>query len=289
MDGVILINKESGYTSRDVVNLVGKYFHTKKIGHTGTLDPMAEGVLVLCVGKATKLVEVLTHDEKEYVAEITLGIQTDTFDLEGNIEKEEDVLRTKEEIIDVLNSFVGSYEQEVPIYSAVKIKGRKLYDYARHGEKIDLPKREVRIKELELIGDPVMKDGHTVFLIRTVVSKGTYIRALVRDIASKLNTYGMMSKLTRTRVGSFKIENASRLQDIVDGNYHVFSLLEVMDEYPKERVDTKVEAKIRNGMILENHYDKFPILFLDQEEKPLALYQQYEKNPTKIKPWKTFF
>ncbi len=127
MDGIVLVNKPKNYTSRDVVNIVGKKLHTKKIGHTGTLDPLAQGVLILCIGKATKLVDILTSKSKEYVAGITLGVLTDTLDVEGNILKEEKVNVSKNQIIDVLNSFIGKYIQEVPIYSAVKVNGKKLY------------------------------------------------------------------------------------------------------------------------------------------------------------------
>ena len=150
MDGILVVNKQSGYTSRDVVNEVCKILNTKKIGHTGTLDPIAKGVLVLCIGKATKLVEILTADEKEYIAEATLGVKTDTLDNTGNIIEEKSVTVTKQQIIDVLNSMIGNYNQEVPIYSAVKIDGKKLYEYARNNISVELPKRNIEIKKIEL-------------------------------------------------------------------------------------------------------------------------------------------
>lgn len=146
MNGILLINKEKDYTSRDVVNIVSKCLNTKKVGHTGTLDPIATGVLVICVGKATKLVDYLTSTYKEYEAEIILGISTDTYDITGNILKEENVKIEKKEIEKVLNNMIGTYLQEVPIYSAVKIDGKKLYEYARENKEIELPKREVDIK-----------------------------------------------------------------------------------------------------------------------------------------------
>ena len=153
MSGIIVINKPSNYTSRDIVNIVSRELHTKKVGHTGTLDPMATGVLVVCAGEATKLVELITDTYKEYEAEITLGILTDTLDSEGNILKEEDVSFTKEEITKAISSMKGKYIQEVPIYSAIKVNGKKLYEYAREGIEVTLPKREVDIKEIELISD----------------------------------------------------------------------------------------------------------------------------------------
>ena len=151
MDEIIIINKQKGLTSRDVVNKACKILNTKKIGHTGTLDPIATGVLVLCCGKATKLVELLTCDDKEYIATVKLGILTDTLDVDGNIIKKENVNLDKHDLIDTLNSFIGEYEQEVPIYSAVKIKGKKLYEYARENKDVILPKRLVKIKSIKLL------------------------------------------------------------------------------------------------------------------------------------------
>ena len=207
MDGVLIIDKPKGITSRDVVNNVIKIFNTRKVGHTGTLDPLATGVLVVCVGRATKLVNELTSTDKEYIASVTLGIKTDTLDSMGSILFDEGVIKTKEEIISVLNSFVGSYEQEVPVYSAVKINGKKLYEYAREGVNIELPKRKVEIKEIELLDEIEYKDNKTLFKFRCVVSKGTYIRSLINDIANKLDTIGIMTNLRRTRQGNFKIED----------------------------------------------------------------------------------
>ena len=151
MDGILIVNKPENYTSRDVVNEVGKVLKTKQIGHTGTLDPIATGVLVLCIGKATKIAEILTATEKEYIAEVMLGVSTDTLDNTGKILFEENITVSKEEIKSCLNEMLGFYEQEVPIYSAVKIKGKKLSEYAREEKNVELPKRLVEIKKIELI------------------------------------------------------------------------------------------------------------------------------------------
>ena len=154
MNGIIVVNKEKGYTSRDVVNIVGKYFGTKKIGHTGTLDPLACGVLVLCIGKGLKLVEMLTNHDKEYIAKVKLGIETDTLDVTGNVINEKEVPNlTKEDIEKVLSEFLGHIKQQVPIFSAIKVNGKKLYEYARNGEEVTLPVKEVDIYNLELISD----------------------------------------------------------------------------------------------------------------------------------------
>lgn len=288
MDGIILINKEKGYTSRDVVNLIGKHFHTKKVGHTGTLDPMAEGLLMICIGSCTKLVEVLTQEEKEYTATITLGIETDTLDIEGTILKSVEVKKTKEEIEYALQKLTGTYVQEVPLYSAIKKDGKKLYEYAREGKQVELPKREVTIFSLNLTKDIQYENGKTIFQIHTKVSKGTYIRSLVRDIAYHLDTIGTMTSLVRTKVGTYCLSQACTLKELEEGKYQLLSAEQVLKDYPKVVADEFLEQKIKNGSILENCYSEIPFAFYNKQNKLLALYQLYEKDPSKIKPWKMF-
>lgn len=286
MNGILLINKEQNYTSRDVVNKVGKILGTKKIGHTGTLDPMATGVLVICVGSATKLNEILTSTYKEYEAEITLGLLTDTLDITGNILKEENVFVIKTEIIEALSKMQGTYIQEVPIYSAVKVNGKKLYEYARNNESVELPKREVDIKEIELIGDIKYQNNKTIFNIKCLVSKGTYIRALVNDIAKNLNTVGVMSKLNRTKQGNFDIKDCYTLQDIEQDNYKLIEPKEVLKDYPKVIVSGNLKKLISNGAIVDNIWNQTEVLFVDKNDKLIALYKVYDKDNTKLKPWK---
>lgn len=288
MNGILLVNKKENWTSRDVVNKVGKILGTKKVGHTGTLDPLATGVLVLCIGSATKLNEILTSTYKEYEAEITLGLLTDTLDITGNELKEEKVKVNKEQILETLNKMTGKYVQEVPIYSAVKVNGRKLYEYARAGESVELPKREVDIKELELIGNIKYTDNKTIFNIRCLVSKGTYIRALVNDIANSLNTIGVMSKLTRTKQGKFKLENCYKIEDIESGNYKLISIAEALNNFPKVVVDGYLENLIKNGAVINDEWKQEHILFIDKNNCLLALYKNYDKDKTKLKPWKMF-
>lgn len=288
MDGILIINKPTGYTSRDVVNRVSKILNIKKIGHTGTLDPMATGVLVLCIGKATKLVEILTAAEKEYIAEVTLGINTDTLDSMGNILEERNVHIDKEQIIRALNSMSGFYEQEVPIYSAVKINGKKMYEYARENKKIDLPKRIVEINKIELLGDIKYENNKTIFKFKCLVSKGTYIRSLIRDIALKLNTIGIMSNLNRTKQGSFDLNNSYNLDDIESGNFHLINIEECLKNYKSIIADDFLTKKIMNGAILQNRYNEDIIVFKDSNSNVLAIYKPYDKDDTKIKPWKIF-
>lgn len=286
MNGIIVINKEQDYTSRDVVNIVSKVLNTKKVGHTGTLDPLATGVLVICVGQATKLVDLLNGD-KEYIAEVVLGVETDTLDITGNVIKEEIVSKTKDEIELVLKKFQKKYIQQVPLYSAVKVNGKKLYEYARNNEQVILPKKEVEIKEIELL-DYKTNDKKTTFKFKCLVTKGTYIRSLIKDIAESLNTFGTMTGLVRTKTGEFDIEKAYNIEEIKNNKFEMLKPLPNMLNFPKILVDDKTEKTIKNGALLENKYSDDKILFINQNDDLLAIYQTYEKNNRLIKPWKVF-
>ena len=240
MNGIIIVNKPYGYTSRDIVNILCKKFKTKRIGHTGTLDPIATGVLILCIGSATKLVEALTSDDKEYIATVELGTLTDTLDNTGNVIKEEKTNVNVNQIKKALEKMQGVYEQEVPIYSAVKINGKKLYEYAREGINVDLPKRMVNIKSLELINNIKYENNKTTFQIRCHVSKGTYIRSLVNDIAHELGTVGTMTSLNRVKQGIFNISDAYTLEDIENDNYKLLSIKEALSNVKQVIVSGEV-------------------------------------------------
>ena len=276
MDGILIINKDLGYTSRDVVNLVCKILGTKKIGHTGTLDPMASGVLVLCIGKALKLCELLTNHDKEYVAGITLGIETDTLDMEGNVILTKTVDIDKDKIIAAVNSFKGNYMQEVPKYSAVKVNGKKLYEYARKSIDITLPSKMVTISNIEVVDDIEYKDGKVYFQIRTTVSKGTYIRSLVRDIGHKLEVPAVMNSLIRNRLGTFNIDKAYSIEDIKNGNFELISILDVCPDIERIIVDDEMAFKIRNGVILEPFFDEDKAFILDKDENLIAIYENID-------------
>lgn len=283
MDGIVLVNKPKGVTSRNVVDSVGKILNTKKIGHTGTLDPLATGVLILTVNKATKIGELLTNYYKEYVAEVVLGLKTDTLDITGNILEEQKIHISEEQIVQVLNKMIGSYEQEVPIYSAVKIKGKKLYEYAREGVHVDLPKRIVTIKSLELISDVIYENDKTIFKIKCLVSKGTYIRSLINDIAINLGTIGIMKNLTRTKQGNFRIEDCLEIEKIDSSK--IIPLEQCLNGYFKVEVDEELFNRIKNGQIIKNIYHEETIVFI-YKQKVVAIYQKYDDD--KIKPWKMF-
>lgn len=287
MDGIVLINKEKNCTSRDVVNQVSKILKTKKIGHTGTLDPIATGVLVLCIGKATKLVEVITSYDKEYEAEVILGIKTDTKDITGKILKEEKAIISKENIEKCLKQMIGTYNQTVPIYSAVKINGKKLYEYARNNEEIELPKRKVTIKELKLISDITYEKEKTKFKIKCHVSKGTYIRSLIEDIATNLNTIGTMENLKRTKQGNFQIANANTIQDIENNKFKIYPIEEILEKFYKIEMTDDLYFKIKNGSIIKNNYNHDIVAFT-KNNKIIAIYKEYSKDKTLLKPWKMF-
>jgi len=283
MNGILLIDKPKDMTSRDVVNQASRLLKTKKIGHTGTLDPLATGVLILTVNQATKIAELITNYDKEYIAEVVLGLETDTLDITGGVLKQELTNISQAQIVKVMNKMVGEYNQEVPIYSAVKIKGKKLYEYARNKETIILPKRTVAIKELELISAVSYENNTTIFTIRCLVSKGTYIRSLIKDIASNLNTIGTMKNLRRTKQGIFKIEDCINISNI-DYN-KLISIKDCLADYHQVVIDEELFNKIKHGQIIDNIYETIPVVFIYQN-KAIAIYQKY--NEKQLKPWKMF-
>lgn len=282
MNGILLINKPIDFTSRDVVNKLTKILKTKKIGHTGTLDPIATGVLVVCVGNTTKLCELLTSEYKEYVATIKLGIKTDTLDTTGNIIEEKEYNVTVEQIKEVLNSFLGTSIQTTPIYSAVKVNGKKLYEYAREGKDVELPKREINITNIELIS---YKDDEIKF--KTTVSKGTYIRALIDDICNKLNTVGTMSSLIRTKQGKFTLEETFTLEDVENGKYELISIEKALSDIETITIDEDTYNKVKNGAIIPKQFnnDYANLLY---NNKIVAIYKTYDKDNTLAKPFKMF-
>jgi tRNA pseudouridine55 synthase len=287
MNGILLINKPKNMTSRDVVNIVSNVLNRKKIGHSGTLDPIATGVLVLGVGKGTKIIELLTNYDKEYVAEVILGIETDTLDITGKIINKNIPNITKEQVLNILNSFIGEYDMEVPFYSAIKVRGKKLYEYARNGEDVIIPRRKVNIYDLKLISDLIYEENTIKFKIKCKVSKGTYIRSLIRDIGRKLGTYGTMASLIRTKQGNFNIEDCYSIEDIKNNNFKLLSIIDVLD-IPSIKVDKELEFKIRNGAIIDKFFKEDKVLIIDNDNNPIAIYQIYTKDNTKVKPYKIF-
>lgn len=287
MNKIIVVNKEKGYTSRDVVNILCKKFKTKKIGHTGTLDPLATGVLVICIGKSLKIVDSIVSYDKEYIARVILGVDTDTLDIEGKILHEEKTNITKEELVNVLNSFLGTSIQEVPKYSAVKVNGKKLYEYARNNIEVQLPKKEITVYDIKLLTDIEIVNNRQEFTFKVKVSKGTYIRSLIRDIGKKLNTCATMSNLTRTKQGKFGIEDSYTLKDIENDNYKTLDIKDVL-EIEQVIVKDSLLDKIKNGAIVDKFFTTDKALVLDENSNELGIYITYDKDNTKAKPYKIF-
>lgn len=286
LNGFLVIDKPSNYTSRDVVNVISKYFHTKKVGHTGTLDPLATGILIITLGKYTKLTELVTNYDKEYIAQITLGIQTDTYDIEGKIIKEKNASHiTKQEIKDCLNHFIGPQIQEVPIYSAVKVNGKKLYNYARKGEEVILPKKNINIKNITLLSEPTQKSNKINFAIKCQVTKGTYIRSLVNDIGNYLSTGAIMTALRRTKQGSFTLNDAYTLDEITKGKYKILKIKDVIKDIQTIKIGNTNASKIKNGNIIENKYNTNMCLFIDDQNNEIAIYQTTQ-DKLYLKPYK---
>ena len=279
MDGIIIVNKEKDKTSRDVVNYLNDFFEMTKIGHAGTLDPLATGVLIITLGKCTKLTDLLTGHDKEYIATMKLGLRTDTYDITGKITSQEDVNLNFDEIKQSVNHFLGEYEQEVPIYSAVKVNGKKLYEYARNNESVELPKRLVKIKEIEII-----KIEEEIVTFRVLVSKGTYIRSLINDIGNYLGCGATMIELIRTKQGEYSINDSYTLKDIVTNNYKFIELNEYLKIFPSQQIDESNEKLIKNGALINKTFtDKYLVYY--EGDKPIAIYQEYIKDNTKAKPF----
>lgn len=265
--GIILLDKPEGVTSRDMVNKLNHIFDMKKIGHTGTLDPMATGILVMCLGKYTKMVDMLASLEKEYIAGIKLGIKTDTLDTTGNILEERKCSTSMEDIEKVFKSLLGPFIQEVPIYSAKKVHGKKLYEYARRGEKVELPKNEVVIFSLELLSYE-----EDIITFRARVSKGTYIRALIDVICRKLNVIGSMCALRRTSQGKFSVNDAQSLEQIESGDYKLLKARDIL-AYPEYSLNEEDYFKVKNGGRLSLPLDaKYLIMIYKGEE--IAIYEK---------------
>jgi len=301
--GILVIHKPKGMTSREVVNQVGKIFHTKKVGHMGTLDPLAEGVLVLGINQGTKVIELFSSSDKEYVAEAVMGISSDTLDIMGDLEKFSlERKYSEEEIRQVLESFLGTYCQEVPLYSAIHVDGKRLYEYARNEQEVKLPTKQVNIQEIKLIQylqdefPPTFTFQVSVsispkfFFFKFFLRKEFYFRSLIRDIGVKLNCPSIMKNLLRTRQGKFLLEEAKKLEDLTEDTpfIQIEDALGRFEEYDTIVVSREMESKIQNGAILPRNFSGTYAIILNQEKELLAIYQRYIKDDALMKPWKVF-
>lgn len=269
INGLINVYKEKGYTSFDVVAKLRGIFHQKKIGHTGTLDPDAEGVLPVCLGNATKVCDLLQDKDKEYVAVLLLGKMTDTQDISGKVLKEAEVAVSEEEVAKVISSFVGKQKQIPPMYSALKVNGKKLCDLAREGIEVERQARDIEVFSIniEMMELPRVK-------IRVHCSKGTYIRTLCNDIGATLGCFGTMESLLRTRVSAFALENAHTLKEI-ETNFDeswLASTDSVFLQYEKLVAKNEFNKAIDNGNKL------LPEMISDSELVPEQWYRVYRED-----------
>lgn len=297
MDGILLVNKPKDFTSHDVVNVLRRVFNTKKIGHTGTLDPDATGLLVIGINKGTKIMKYLNNDEKIYEAVILIGKTTDTLDDAGEIISS---LSVKDEIKnteDVINSFKGIYTQTPPMYSAIKYKGKRLYEYARKGIIIDdIPSRDITIYDIHQTGEISYQEDTAKLSYYVHSSKGLYVRTLSYDIGKKLGYPAYNLELHRIKAGNFDVKDSYTLDEIKEGNYKLLSLSESLSQYGSIIIKEELHHQIFNGMevSLEHFNSNDTVKIVDKNNVLIAI---YEKHPDKevmravniYKTWSDYF
>ena len=269
MDGFIFLDKSEGYTSTSCGNRLKGVFHTKKIGHVGTLDPFATGLLIVGINKATKAITFFDDFTKEYVATIKLGVATDSMDLTGKeIDRKPVPSLSKDKVKEVLNSFLGKSKQLPPMTSAIHVGGQKLYKLAHQGKEVDRPLRDIEVLEIELLD---LKEDEVIF--RAVVSKGTYIRVLGSDIANKLGTVGHLTQLRRTKVGPFDVKDAAKMDDVSDKSLK--STYEVLKQFSDvEVVEEQFASDIKNGKVkyFKAEHSCRNLLVVDNTSQVIAMY-----------------
>ena len=272
MNEIVFVNKKKDMTSFDVCNKIRKALKLKKVGHTGTLDPNATGLMILLFDNATKVNQFLVDDKKEYIATVKLGIKTDSLDIDGNIIEENDDKLENEDLNEILKSFIGKQKQLPPMLSAIKVDGKKLYEYFREGKEVDIKERDIEIFEIELLEKNIDS-----FTFRCLVSKGTYIRVLVQDILNKINKIGTLLELNRTKIDEFDIKDANEIEDIINNNYKSFSIYDILSKrYEIYECDDK--KYILDGKSLKIDSDAEKVLVVYNKEA-LAIYYK-EKDST---------
>ena len=269
MFGFLNVYKPKGKTSHDVVAILRRVTKIKQIGHTGTLDPFAEGVLPICIGKATRLIEYL-KDDKAYIGTVQLGKSTTTYDIEGEGVKESDKVVTKEDVEQVLDCFRGDIKQYPPIYSAIKVKGKKLYEYARKGEEVKIESRKVNISELKILNYDVENRQLELYI---ACSKGTYIRSIANDLGEKLETYGYLIKLVRVQAGNFGVNDSVKLEELETAEQvekHLIYPLEYLN-YPKIELSSEDYEKVSHGMPISCSNFQNGTVILTKNNKLIAI------------------
>ena len=289
IDGILNIYKEKGFTSHDVVAKLRGILHIKKIGHTGTLDPDAEGVLPVCVGRATRLCELLTEKDKEYETVLELGVETDTQDSSGQVTARNPVNLSPEQIEELIERFTGEIDQVPPMYSAIKINGKKLYELARAGKEVERPSRKIRIYEIK-----IMEMELPLVRMRVRCSKGTYIRTLCHDIGKAAGCGGRMAELTRLRSGMFSVEDSLTLAR-VEALYreeklqdYLISVDKFFLDVPELRLEKSLDKMAHNGNMLPVASESERVRIYDSDHVFIGVYERDEEKRL-LKPWKIFY
>lgn len=277
MDGFLLVDKPKDMTSHDVVLYLKRKFHFKKIGHTGTLDPFASGLLIICVGKATKLSDMFLTMDKSYDGTFVFNKHYDTYDVTGKLIEEKETQISEKALENAVKNMIKAYDQLPPMYSAIKVDGQKLYELARAGKEIERDKRPVEIYDFKLTSSLV---DHTVdFSID--VSKGTYIRSIAVDLADSLHTYGALKELRRTKIGPYRIEQAKPLHDIIESD--MITLEDYFIHHPRVVLNDYMIKLVRNGVYLDERQttiDKDFIVY-DEQGHMIAFYQRIKEHTYK--------
>jgi len=273
MYGCLINNKEEGLSSFDIVRKLKKSLNTKKVGHCGTLDPLAKGLLVVTVGKALKISRFLESDEKEYIATIKLGEKTSTLDREGEIIEKKEIKNFNEtDIKNVFTSLIGIQKQKPPIYSAISVNGKRLYEYARENIDVEIKEREIEIKKLELL-----EYNENIIKYKVICSKGTYIRVLCETIAEKLDNIGYMIDLVRTRIGKLYLSEASTLNEIENSNYKLIDIESALTNFVVLTLKDRDLYKASNGNVLD-FYIEGNVLVINEEKEVIAIYEGDKEN-----------
>ena len=289
LNGILVIDKDKGMTSADVVYHLRKALHIKKIGHAGTLDPDVTGVLPIAIGQATKLIELMHEENKKYVGQGIFGFATDSYDISGKkTEFKKITSKIKyHQIQKAMQEFVGSIEQVPPIYSSVRVNGKHLYEYARAGIKVERPKRRVEVFSYDLTNEPVFdkENGQEVFDFKIECSKGTYVRSLINDLGTNLGVPAVMKNLRRTSSSGFDIDQAVKLNEISENPDMVNELLQPIDSfftnYAHEDIDTDLWAKVKNGATISLKTNAKKVA-LGYNNRVKAIYQ---KDGTMYRPY----
>ncbi len=299
LNGVIILNKPAGFTSHDCIMKVRKIVRMKRVGHTGTLDPDVTGVLPICIGRSTKIAEYITDAGKEYIGEVTLGFSTTTEDRSGEVVqiKQVDRVIDRSEILAVLSRLVGTITQTPPMFSAVKVNGKRLYEYAFQGIEVERPSREVKVYDIELLDERTTFSGDQIkFSFRVDCGKGTYVRTLAVTIGDMLGFPAHMSKLVRTRVADFSVSDAVTFEQLIalSENGTLSDCLKPIEagvsNLPRLIADEVIASRIKNGAVFETPSEMpamtEPTAILNRQGELLAIYQAHPSKPNKVKPVK---